>query len=136
MHWHLSSLFRKTFSDSDLRSKYIFSSNNLFRRILLNSGWNEVLIVGGNFPVHVWSFVSIQTCSRPAFPVLGFCRAELQSAYFQNAQVSSTIQFIFSELAWAVKLSWLTYCSENPSPSLTSFIHMKRNWNLEFLVKE
>ncbi|XP_036081906.1 multiple C2 and transmembrane domain-containing protein 1 isoform X3 [Rousettus aegyptiacus] len=29
---------------------------------------------------------SSKTCSRPAFPVLGFCRAELQSAYFQNAQ--------------------------------------------------
>ncbi|XP_058580954.1 multiple C2 and transmembrane domain-containing protein 1 isoform X17 [Neofelis nebulosa] len=26
------------------------------------------------------------TCGRPAFPVLGFCRAELQSTYYQNAQ--------------------------------------------------
>ncbi|XP_047411724.1 multiple C2 and transmembrane domain-containing protein 1 isoform X6 [Sciurus carolinensis] len=27
-----------------------------------------------------------RTCSRPALPVLGFCRAELQSPYFQNVQ--------------------------------------------------
>ncbi|XP_045427700.1 multiple C2 and transmembrane domain-containing protein 1 isoform X6 [Pipistrellus kuhlii] len=29
---------------------------------------------------------SSKTCSRPAFPALGFCRAELQSVYYQNAQ--------------------------------------------------
>ncbi|XP_036134815.1 multiple C2 and transmembrane domain-containing protein 1 isoform X5 [Molossus molossus] len=27
-----------------------------------------------------------RTCGRPAFPDLGFCRAELQSVYYQNAQ--------------------------------------------------
>uniref|UniRef100_A0A2K5R0W9 Multiple C2 and transmembrane domain-containing protein 1 n=1 Tax=Cebus imitator TaxID=2715852 RepID=A0A2K5R0W9_CEBIM len=29
---------------------------------------------------------SSKTCGRPALPVLGFCRAELQSSYCQNAQ--------------------------------------------------
>lgn len=106
-------------------------------RVMLNSNWNEVLIEAQGFPVQLWSFISIQTCGRPAFPVLGFCRAELQSTYYQNAQVSSVIQFVY--FFWACmscELSWLTYCSENLFPSLTSFIHRKRNWILEFLFKE
>ena len=108
-----------------------------FWRVMLNSNWNEVLIEAQGFPVQLWSFISIQTCSRPAFPVPGFCRAELQSTYYQNAQVSSIIQFVY--FFWACmscELSWLTYCSENLFPSLTSFIHRKRNWILEFLFKE
>lgn len=89
------------------------------------------------FPLWLWSFISIQTCGRPALPVLGFCKAELQSAHYQNAQVSSTSSFIFffsSELAWAVNShGWLTLLK--PSPILTSFMCMKRGWNLEFVFK-
>ncbi|XP_045427705.1 multiple C2 and transmembrane domain-containing protein 1 isoform X11 [Pipistrellus kuhlii] len=42
---------------------------------------NEV--VGSYFSVKSFFW---RTCSRPAFPALGFCRAELQSVYYQNAQ--------------------------------------------------
>ncbi|KAF6125707.1 multiple C2 and transmembrane domain containing 1 [Phyllostomus discolor] len=42
---------------------------------------NEV--VGSYFSVKSFFW---RTCGRPAFPVLGFCRAELQSAYYQSAQ--------------------------------------------------
>lgn len=78
--------------------------NSVLWRVMLTSDWDEVLLGTQSFPIQLWSFISNQTCGRPAFPVLGVCRAELQSAYCQNAQVSSTIPFIyiFSELAWAV----------------------------------
>ncbi|XP_039731030.1 multiple C2 and transmembrane domain-containing protein 1 isoform X4 [Pteropus medius] len=45
--------------------------------------FSENEVVGSYFSVKSFFW---RTCSRPAFPVLGFCRAELQSAYFQNAQ--------------------------------------------------
>ncbi|XP_024903466.1 multiple C2 and transmembrane domain-containing protein 1 isoform X10 [Pteropus alecto] len=45
--------------------------------------FSENEVVGFYFSVKSFFW---RTCSRPAFPVLGFCRAELQSAYFQNAQ--------------------------------------------------
>ncbi|XP_027401399.1 multiple C2 and transmembrane domain-containing protein 1 isoform X10 [Bos indicus x Bos taurus] len=42
---------------------------------------NEVL--GSYFSVKSFFW---RTCGRPALPVLGFCRAELQSTHYQNAQ--------------------------------------------------
>ncbi|XP_053519536.1 multiple C2 and transmembrane domain-containing protein 1 isoform X9 [Artibeus jamaicensis] len=42
---------------------------------------NEV--VGSYFSVKSFFW---RTCGRPAFPVLGFCRAELHSAYYQSVQ--------------------------------------------------
>ncbi|XP_069446260.1 multiple C2 and transmembrane domain-containing protein 1 isoform X10 [Ovis canadensis] len=42
---------------------------------------NEVL--GSYFSVKSFFW---RTCGRPALPVLGFCKAELQSAHYQNAQ--------------------------------------------------
>ncbi|XP_014652685.1 PREDICTED: multiple C2 and transmembrane domain-containing protein 1 isoform X5 [Ceratotherium simum simum] len=40
-------------------------------------------VVGSYFSVKSFFW---RTCGRPAFPVLGFCRAEFQSAYYQSAQ--------------------------------------------------
>lgn len=74
---------------------YILFQIMFFWRVTLNSNWNEVLIEAQSFLVQLWSFISIQTCGKPAFPVLGFCRAELQSTYYQNAQVSSIVQFFY-----------------------------------------
>lgn len=87
----------------------------------VNSDWHEVLRVAQRFPLWLWSFISIQTCGRPALPVLGFCRAELQSTHYQNAQVSSTSLFIFfsSELAWAVNShGWLALLKTIPYPNI------------------
>ncbi|XP_042799502.1 multiple C2 and transmembrane domain-containing protein 1 isoform X7 [Panthera leo] len=44
---------------------------------------SENEVVGSYFSVKSFFW---RTCGRPAFPVLGFCRAELQSTYYQNAQ--------------------------------------------------
>ncbi|XP_039326269.1 multiple C2 and transmembrane domain-containing protein 1 isoform X1 [Saimiri boliviensis] len=44
---------------------------------------SENEVVGSYFSVKSLFW---RTCSRPALPVLGFCRAELQSSYCQNAQ--------------------------------------------------
>lgn len=121
LHWHLFSLCWEIFSDSDLRSKYIFFSNNVGWGVMLNSGCNEVLIGAQSFPVQLWPFISIQTCGRPAFPVLGFCRAELQSAYYQSAQVSSTIRFV-SLFFWACMScdshGWFTFLKTHSLPWL------------------
>ncbi|XP_058388145.1 multiple C2 and transmembrane domain-containing protein 1 isoform X3 [Diceros bicornis minor] len=43
-------------------------------------------VVGSYFSVKSFFW---RTCGRPAFPVLGFCRAEFQSAYYQSAQTQS-----------------------------------------------
>lgn len=102
-----------------------------FWKVMLNAGWNELSIVAKSFPEQLWPFLSIQTYGRPSLPDLGFCRAELQSTYDQNAQVSSTVQFVYSFWAcMSCELSWLTHCSENLFPILTSFICMRRNWIL------
>lgn len=91
---------------------------------------------GTSFLVQLWSFISIQTYTRPALPVLGFCRAELQSACNQNAQVSSTIQFIFFLSLHELRPHMADLLFSKPIPYLTSLIRMKRNWNLEFLFKQ
>ncbi|XP_044896118.1 multiple C2 and transmembrane domain-containing protein 1 isoform X7 [Felis catus] len=44
---------------------------------------SENEVVGSYFSVKSFFW---RTCGRPAFPVPGFCRAELQSTYYQNAQ--------------------------------------------------
>ncbi|XP_064452460.1 multiple C2 and transmembrane domain-containing protein 1 isoform X11 [Mirounga angustirostris] len=44
---------------------------------------SENEVVGSYFSVKSFFW---RTCGRPALPVLGFCRAELQSTYDQNAQ--------------------------------------------------
>uniref|UniRef100_A0A673SZL1 Multiple C2 and transmembrane domain-containing protein 1 n=1 Tax=Suricata suricatta TaxID=37032 RepID=A0A673SZL1_SURSU len=44
---------------------------------------SENEVVGSYFSVKSFFW---RTCGKPAFPVLGFCRAELQSTYYQNAQ--------------------------------------------------
>ncbi|XP_025780363.1 multiple C2 and transmembrane domain-containing protein 1 isoform X7 [Puma concolor] len=44
---------------------------------------SENEVVGSYFSVKSFFW---RTCGRPAFPVLGFCRAELQNTYYQNAQ--------------------------------------------------
>ncbi|XP_074184828.1 multiple C2 and transmembrane domain-containing protein 1 isoform X14 [Rhinolophus sinicus] len=44
---------------------------------------SENEVVGSYFSVKPFFW---RMCDRPAFPVLGFCRAELQSAYYQNIQ--------------------------------------------------
>ncbi|XP_042637108.1 multiple C2 and transmembrane domain-containing protein 1 [Orycteropus afer afer] len=44
---------------------------------------SENEVVGSYFSLKSFFW---RTCSRPAFPVLGFCRAELQSSYCQNVQ--------------------------------------------------
>lgn len=77
-----------------------------FWKVMLNTDWNEVLIGAQSFPVQLWSFISIQTCGRPALPVLGFCRAEFQSTYSQNAQVSPIVQSVYS--FWAC-MNWELY---------------------------
>ncbi|KAM6149128.1 multiple C2 and transmembrane domain-containing protein 1 isoform 7-T7 [Erethizon dorsatum] len=47
---------------------------------------SENEVVGSYFSVKSFFW---RTCSRPALPALGFCRAELQSPYCQNAQFQS-----------------------------------------------
>ncbi|KAM9104736.1 multiple C2 and transmembrane domain-containing protein 1 isoform 14-T14 [Megaptera novaeangliae] len=44
---------------------------------------SENEVVGSYFSVKSFFW---RTCGRTAFPVLGFCRAELQNAHYQNAQ--------------------------------------------------
>lgn len=96
-----------------------FFSNNVFQRVMLNCNWHEVLIVGQRFPIRLWSFISIQTRGRPAFPIQGFCRAELQSAHYQNAHVSSTSLFLFLSLheLWTL-MADLTVLKTLPYPNV------------------
>ncbi|KAM5169043.1 multiple C2 and transmembrane domain-containing protein 1 isoform 1-T1 [Callospermophilus lateralis] len=60
------------------------------KTMLMRKSWkrsskelSENEVVGSYFSVKSFFW---RTCSRPALAVLGFCRAELQSPYFQNAQ--------------------------------------------------
>nr|XP_060493692.1 multiple C2 and transmembrane domain-containing protein 1 isoform X19 [Panthera onca] len=60
------------------------------KTMLMRKSWkrsskdlSENEVVGSYFSVKSFFW---RTCGRPAFPVLGFCRAELQSTYYQNAQ--------------------------------------------------
>lgn len=56
---------------------------------------SENEVVGSYFSVKSFFW---RTRGRPAFPIQGFCRAELQSAHYQNAHVSSTSLFLFLSL--------------------------------------
>lgn len=50
---------------------------------------------------------------------LSWASAEIQNAHYQNAQVSSTSLFMFSELTWAVNShGWLTLLKTIPYPNV------------------
>ncbi|KAM9104727.1 multiple C2 and transmembrane domain-containing protein 1 isoform 5-T5 [Megaptera novaeangliae] len=60
------------------------------KTMLMRKSWkrsskelSENEVVGSYFSVKSFFW---RTCGRTAFPVLGFCRAELQNAHYQNAQ--------------------------------------------------
>ncbi|XP_059550073.1 multiple C2 and transmembrane domain-containing protein 1 isoform X4 [Myotis daubentonii] len=68
LHWRICEIKTMLMRKSWKRSSKDLSNNE---------------VVGSYFSVKSFFW---RTCGRPAFPVLGFCRAELQSAYYQNAQ--------------------------------------------------
>ncbi|XP_045427701.1 multiple C2 and transmembrane domain-containing protein 1 isoform X7 [Pipistrellus kuhlii] len=68
LHWRICEIKTMLMRKSWKRSSKDLSNNE---------------VVGSYFSVKSFFW---RTCSRPAFPALGFCRAELQSVYYQNAQ--------------------------------------------------